>query len=180
MWAMRRAAAAAALLLCAADATTAGPFARVARLRVGSSEIAVGVKAPADVLACRSGRVQHTVRRCELAAAALAAARCLDHRVKAATLNVHFQGEVVNMSVEFEPGVGFDLLLGDLRAALGAEPRVEYWADDDHLYASYIWVDGDAEIEITKTVKGSAPEGGVRAYVSSLKGNRPLSPDDAP
>ncbi len=71
-----------------------------------------------------------------------------------ATLNVNFKGKVINMSLTFETGLGFDVLLNDYKAALAASPKIQYWADDAHLYASYIWIDGDTEVEISRTLKG--------------------------
>jgi hypothetical protein len=100
--------------------------------------------------------------------------------VDAVSLNLHFQGQVINMSVEFASGNDVDGVLGQLTSAFGLPPKIQYWADDAHLYASYIWVDGEAEVEVTKVVKGDAGDGKVRMYVSSLLGGLPMSPDDAP
>ena len=96
------------------------------------------------------------------------------------SLNVHFQGRIVNMSVEFSGASDVEAVLGQLKELFGAEPKIQYWADDAHLYASSIWVDGEAEVEVTRIVKGDAGDGKVRMYVSSLLGGLPISPDDDP
>lgn len=170
-----------ALLAVLAGPAAAAPVAQAARVSVGLESIVVGAKlgGAESRLDCKASKVQHTVRKCELKAAALPTATSLGNSVAKLTLNAHFQGDVVNMAVVYSPGLSFDFILGLYRNAIGGEPKVEYWADDDHLYASYIWVDGDAEVELTDTVKGAAPPGGVTAYVSSLTRNRALSPEDA-
>ena len=158
-----------------------GAFAQAARLSVGPDELVVGQKtARADeLLDCVKSEVQHTLRQCALKPSALPSSFSVGHRVQSAALTVNFKGEVVNMSVAFDAGLGFDVLLSDYKAALSASPKIQYWADDKHLYASYIWIDGDAEVEISRTLKGPAADGPVRVFVSSLSGNQDLSPEDA-
>jgi hypothetical protein len=160
----------------------ADSVARAARVKAGLAEIVVGGKigAAESKLDCAPSKVQRTVKKCVVKSGELASTRSLGNGVAKVALNVHFQGDVVNLSVAYGPGLSFDFILGLYKAAIGSDPKVEYWADDDHLYASYIWVDGDAEVELTNTVKGEKAAGGVTAYVSSLTRNRALSPDDLP
>jgi hypothetical protein len=155
----------------------------VARVSVQGETLMAGAAADAAAqgrLDCAAATVQHTVRSCRLAAAALPSATCLGRRVDGVNLNVHFQGRVINMSVEFSAGTGADDVLSQLTAAFGRAPTVQYWADAGHLYSSSIWVDGRSEVELTKTVRGDAGDGKVRLYVSSLLGGLPISPDDLP
>lgn len=168
--------------LAASPSFAASPLARAARLTVSGESVMVGVvdKAAQQRLECAPSTAQHTIIRCKIPAVAVSFASCLGRRVEGATLNVHFQGQPINMSVEFSAGTSVENLLSQLRTAFGLEPKIQYWADDAHLYASYIWVDGEAEIEVTKTLKGDAGDGKVQMYVSSLTGGLPLSPDDAP
>lgn len=159
----------------------AASLAESARVQVGLDEIVIGRKLGAAVsrLDCKDSAVQHTVRKCALKPAALASAKAVGNAVAKLTLVQHFQGEAVNMSVQFADGLSFAFLLDRYKSAIGSEPKIEYWADDDHLYASYIWVDEGSEVELTDTIKGAKFPGGVTVYVSSLTRNRPLSPDDA-
>jgi hypothetical protein len=173
-----------ALALLAAwpvSARAGGALAQAARLNLRSGALAVGFQAGAaePALDCRDSTVQHTIRRCRLKAAEAGVATSLGHPVKNATLNLHFQGDVLNMSLEFERAIGFERLLADCTSAAGFAPKVQYWADDGHLYASYIWVDGDAELELARTIKGADDGSSLRVYLSSLSGGRPLSPQDA-
>lgn len=170
------------IAVAAAPCFAASPLAREARVTLSGESLQVGAAdAAANArLACEPSAAQHTILRCKVAPAAVSFASCLGRRVDAVTLNLHFQGKIVNMSVEFAAGSDADAVLAQLKGALGSEPKLQYWADDAHLYASYIWVDGEAEIELTKTVKGPAGDGKTRLYVSSLLGGLPLSPDDAP
>ncbi|MDE2142140.1 MAG: hypothetical protein KGL74_10230 [Elusimicrobia bacterium] len=153
-----------------------------ARLNVGAAQLAVGRKTAAagQLLDCATSAVQHTVSQCEVKKTLLPLSISLGHRVQSATVTVSYKGTVVNMSLAFDAGLGFDVLLSDCKTAFSAEPRIQYWADDQHLYASYIWVDGESEVEITRTLKGPATGGSVRVYVSSLAGNPDLNPEDAP
>ncbi len=157
-------------------------LAREARVLVSGESLSVGSSAGAArrSLDCAESTVQHTILRCQVPPAAVSFASSLGRGVESVTLNVHFQGRIINMSVEFASGNDVEAVLRQLQSALGAEPKVQYWADDAHLYASSIWVDGATEVEVTKTVKGAAGDGKVRMYVSSLLGGLPLSPDDAP
>ena len=100
-------------------------------------------------------------------------------RVRSAILNLNFKGRVINMSLTFDAGLSFDVLLGDYKLALGSEPKIQYWADDKHLFASYVWIDGTTEVELSRVMKGQATDGPVRAYVSALSGNQELAPEDA-
>jgi hypothetical protein len=119
------------------------------------------------------------VKRCSLKPDALSRATAFGRAVKSATLNLHFQGAVLNMSVEFDAAP--ETLIADARAAFGRAPKVQYWADDAHLYEASIWIDeaDQAEVEIDRAIKG-AKDSGARVYLSSLAGGRPLHPDDAP
>ena len=168
--------------LAASPSFAASPLAREARLTVSGESVMVGVadKAAERRLECAPSTAQHTIIRCKVPAASVTFASCLGRRIDGATLNIHFQGQPINMSVEFSAGTSVEDVLSQLRTALGLEPKIQYWADDAHLYASYIWVDGEAEIAVTKTLKGNAGDGKVRLYVSSLTGGLPLSPDDIP
>jgi hypothetical protein len=166
------------LLSSAAQAASLAP---AARLNVGAESLVVGSKAAgaADFLDCAKSEVQHTILQCSLKRQAVPAAMSVGRRVQSAFLNLNFKGRVINMSLTFDAGLGFDVLLGDYELALGSEPKVQYWADDKHLYASYIWIDGNTEVELSRTLKGPSSDGPVRAYVSSLAGNQELSPEDA-
>ncbi|MFI5361410.1 MAG: hypothetical protein ACHQ49_05530 [Elusimicrobiota bacterium] len=167
--------------LAVSPSFAASPFALAARLTLSGEDLAVGAadKAANGRLDCAAGTVQRTVLRCKPNAAVTPFASCLGRRVESAAVTLHFQGEVVNMSVEFSAGNGVDDVLNQLRSTLGAEPKVQYWADDAYLFASYIWVDQETEIEVTKTLKGSG-DGKVRLYASTLLGGLPLSTDDGP
>jgi hypothetical protein len=171
-----------ALLAVLAAPVRAASLAEAARVQVGLDEIVIGrtLGAALSRLDCKDSAVQHTVRKCALKPAALALARSLGNPVAKLSLVRHFQGEAVNMSVQYADGLSFDFVLSLYKTAIGSEPKIEYWADDGHLYASYIWVDEGSEVELTDTIKGSKLPGGVTVYVSSLTRNRPLSPDDAP
>ena len=166
----------------AAPCFASSPFAREARVTVSGENLIVGAadKAALAQLDCAASTVQHTIRRCRLNAAVASSASSLGRHVESAAVTVHFQGEIVNMSVEFSAETNVDEVLNQLKSAFGREPRIQNWADDAHLFASYIWVDQETEVEITKTVKGDAGDGKVRMYVSSLLGGRPISPDDSP
>lgn len=168
-------------LLASSPAFAASPLAYEARVVVSGQNLVAGAaNAAADAsLDCAAPTVQRTIRRCKLSPAVAAFATCLGRRVDGVTLNIHFQGDLINMFVEFASGNGVDAVLGQLKSAFGKEPRIQYWADDSHLYASYIWIDGEAEVEVTKVVKGDAGDGKVRMYVSSLLAGRPLNPDDS-
>lgn len=170
-----------AAALLAVPARAASPLARAASVALSGESFAVGAGGPEAVkrLDCAPSTVQRTILRCKVPAAAASFAACLGWRIDSAALNVHYQGRVLNMSVEFADS-GADALLSQLRGVIGSAPKVQYWADDAHLYASYIWVDGEAEIEVTKTLKGPVGDGKTRLYVSSLSGDLPLNPDDAP
>jgi hypothetical protein len=168
--------------LAASPCLAASPFAREARVTVSGEDLIIGVadKAAETQLDCAASAVQHTIRRCKLNASVASFAISLGRHVESVALTVHYQGEIVNMSVEFSAGNDVDDVLSQLKSAFGQEPRVQYWADDAHLFASYIWVDQETEVEVTKTVKGDAGDGKVRMYASSLLGGRPISPDDLP
>jgi len=174
-----------ALLLAALAASpgfAASPLAHEARVAVSGEDLVVGVadKAANLQLDCAASTVQHTIRRCKLNASVAPFASSLGRRIESPSFTVHFQGQIVNMSVQFASGTGVDEVLNQLKTAIGREPKVQYWADDAHLFASYIWVDQETEIEITKTVVGDAGDGKVRLYASSLLGGLPISPDDLP
>lgn len=164
-------------LLTAGKAWSAG-LAAAARLNVGAEQLVVGQTANAGLLDCKASAVQHTIKRCALKPALAATASSVGRRIKSAAVTLNFQDTVINMSLEFDAGLGADLLTGDYAAAIGSAPKTQYWADDDHLYASSIWIDGETEVEISRTVKG-ASDGAARAFVSRLAGNPLLSPDDA-
>jgi hypothetical protein len=168
--------------LTASPCLAESPLARETRVVISGDSLAVGAadKAAEGRLDCAASTTQHTVLRCKVPGSVVPFAGSLGRSVDAVTLNVHFQGQVLNMSVEFSAGSDVEAVLGQLKSAFGREPKIQYWADDSHLYASYIWVDDEAEVEVTKTVKGAAGDGKVRMYVSSLLGGLPLSPDDAP
>lgn len=169
------------LVLLASPALAASPLAFEARVVVSGQNLVAGAANPAadSALDCAAPTVQRTIRRCKISPTAAAFATCLGRRVDGVTLNIHFEGDLVNMFVEFASGSGVDAVLAQLKSAFGREPSVQYWADDSHLYASYIWIDGVAEVEVTKVVKGDAGDGKVRMYVSSLLAGRPMSPDDS-
>lgn len=171
--------AAACLALLASPVLAESPLAKAVAVAAAGKALAAGAATPGELglLDCAPNTVQHTILRCKLKAAELPFAACLGRALDGATFNVHFQGEIVNMSVEFASGASPADVLSQLRGLLGA-PKREYWADDAHLFASYIWVDGEAEVELTETVKGDAGDGKARLYVSSLTGGRPLSPQD--
>jgi hypothetical protein len=175
-------AAAVVLLVASAPAFASGALADAVAVTSAGRALVVGAANPAaeTPLDCAADTVQHTVRRCRLKEAAAASASCLGRTLDGATFNIHFQGEIVNMSATFPSGTSPDDVLSQLRAVLGGRPKLEYWADDAHLYASYIWVDGETEVELTQTVKGDPGDGKARLYVSSLRGDRPLNPIDAP
>jgi hypothetical protein len=180
---MRKLSFAIAAALCAPSSGWAlGSLAQSARLVVDSGPLIVGqmVEGAAEALDCRTSSVQHTVQPCALKPRALPSASSVGRRVQSASLTVNFKGRVVNMSLAFDAGLGFDALFSDYKTALGSSPKVQYWADDAHLYASYIWIDGETEVEISRTLKGSSEGGPVRVYISSLSGNPDLSPEDAP
>jgi hypothetical protein len=169
-------------VLSLASTAWSGPLSGAARLNVGSQQFAVGRRSLgyASTLDCAASAVQHTILQCSLKPAVLPTASSVGRRVQSASLTLNFKGDVVNMSVAFDPALGFDVILSDYKAALASDPKVQYWADDAHLYASYIWIDGETEVEITRTLKGTSAGGSVRVFVSSLSGNTELSPDDAP
>lgn len=173
--------AAALLSLLLALPASSAKLAEAAKISLGLEALVVGQKAGAAQakLSCKDSKVQRTVKKCEVKPEALASARSLGNALEKATLVEHFQGDVVSYSVVYAPGLSFSFVLGLYKSAIGEEPKIEYWADDDHLYASYIWVDGEAEVELTDALKGGKAPGGVTAYVASLTRNRPLSPDDA-
>jgi hypothetical protein len=156
-------------------------LATAARLNIGSESLVVGQKTTVadQLLDCKLSKVQHTIRQCVLKPALAASTWSAGHRVKGASVTLNFQGDVINMSVEYEPGLGADVLIADYSTAIGANPKTQYWADEDHLYASSIWIDADTEVEISRAIKG-ASDGSARAFVSRLSGNPLLSPDDAP
>jgi len=161
---------------------TAGALARAARVVIPGGVLEVGAadKAADAELDCAHSAVQHTILRCTLPDSLISQAVVLGRRVKSVTLNVHFQGEILDMSVAFADGSGAESIIGELKSQLSKKPIVQYWADDSHLYASTIWVDGKTEIEVTRTVKGAQDQDGARMYVSSLLGGLPLNPADAP
>jgi hypothetical protein len=169
-------------LLAASPCLAESPLAREARVTVSGESLTVGTadKSFQRRLDCAASTAQHTILRCKVPAAAVLLASSLGRRVDDVSLNLHFQGRIINMAVEFSAGNDVQAVTDQLKAAFGLEPKVQYWADDAHLYASYIWVDGEAEVEVTKTVKGAAGDGKVRMYVSSLLGGLPISPDDSP
>ena len=174
-----------ALLLAAfscSPCSAESPLARAARVTVSGEALTVGVadKASQRQLDCAASTAQHTILRCKVPAAAVSFAGALGRRVDGVSLNLHYQGRILNMSVAFSADSGVESVLGQLKTEFGREPKVQYWADDAHLYASYIWVDEEAEVEVTKIAKGGDGDGKVRMYVSSLLGGLPLSPDDAP
>lgn len=168
-----------AILLALCLPAFAGTLADEAAVSVAGTKLSAGAPAgkAREQLECAQSKVQRTVSRCSLKAASVSFAKSLGHPLASLTLNLHFKGEVVNMSFELT-GVAPDALVSELKAKLPGEPRVEYWADDEHLFASTIWVDGKTEVEFTRAVKG--PAGKTIVYVSSLTGNRPLNPDDEP
>src|SRR5271154_1907174 len=102
------------LVLCAALAlpARAEPVARAAAVKVGLAEIAVGGKigAAQAKLECSPSKVQHTVKKCVVKTAELTSTKSLGNSVDKVTLNVHFEGDVVNMSVAYAPGLSFDFL----------------------------------------------------------------------
>lgn len=158
-------------------------MARAARLVLGPDAFAAGARAAAGsidkYLDCASSSVQKTVRRCQLKPTSAAFARHFGRKVEGATMNVHYQGDVVNMFVEYAAGVSFEQVYGDVKSELGPETKFEAWADDARLYQDLIWISSDqlAEVSISRTVKG-APGGKTRIFVSSIKGSRPIHPDD--
>ena len=170
-----------ALVMLSPAAARAAALAPAAKLNIGAESLVVGSNAgsAADFLDCAKSEVQHTILPCALKPAAVPAAMSVGRRVQSAFLNLNFKGQVINMSLTFDAGLSFDVLLGDYKLALGSSPKVQYWADDKHLFASYIWIDGTTEVELSRTLKGPAAGGPVRAYVSSLSGNSELSPEDA-
>ncbi|MBI4054504.1 MAG: GIY-YIG nuclease family protein [Elusimicrobia bacterium] len=178
-----RAAFAAGLVLLAASVQgfSAGLPARTVQVRIGNNFLIVGEANPgADrYLDCPESSVQHTIRRCQLKERWVSSASSLGHAIKKVTLNMHFQGTIVNMGIEYAPGVAADLLIHECKTLFAREPKIEYWADEAHLYASYIWIDEDTEVEISKTIRGGS-DGEAKLYVSNLSGNRPLHPKDAP
>lgn len=155
-------------------------MARSARVAIGPDQLVIGEKlaSAAQYLDCAKSSVQHTIRKCTLKPAWIQAASSVGLRIEEATLNIHFQGDVINMAVEY--GASFDAVFNAYKAALPGTPKITYWADDGHLYASYIWIAGNTEVEITKTVKGSPGDGRTRVYIASISVERPLSPEDAP
>jgi hypothetical protein len=169
------------VLLSPVSARAHGLLAEAARLNVGSDRLIVGsvTERAAELLDCSKSEIQHTILQCSLKPKALPSAFSAGHRLQSASLTLNFKGRVVNMSLAFDAGLGFDVLLSDYKAAFAASPKIQYWADDKHLYASYIWIDSDTEIEISRTLKGPTEGGPVRVYVSSLSGNEDLSPEDA-
>ena len=166
--------------LASSPCLAASPLARGARITVSGQELVIGVadKTANLQLDCAPSTVQHTVRRCKLNAAVAPFADSLGRHADNVAFTVHFQGEIINMSIEFASSV--DEILDRLKADFGQEPKIQYWADDAHLFASYIWVDQETEVEVTKTVKGDAGDGKTRMYVSSLLGGLPIHPDDVP
>jgi len=170
-----------ALVLLSPAAARAAALAPAAKLNVGAESLVVGSKAgsAADFLDCAKSEVQHTILQCSLKHEAVPAAMSVGRRVQSAFLNLSFKGRVINMSLTFDAGLSFDVLLGDYKLALGSDPKIQYWADDKHLFASYIWIDGTTEVELSRTLKGPSTDGPVRAYVSSLSGNQELAPEDA-
>ncbi|HVC09765.1 MAG TPA: hypothetical protein VNH15_07500 [Elusimicrobiota bacterium] len=166
----------------AASQTAAGTLAYAARVVTpgGALEVGAADKAADAELDCARSAVQRTILRCALPGSLVSQAAVLGRRVKSVTLNVHFQGEILDMSVAFADGSGAESVIGQLESEISKKPVVQYWADDSHLFASTIWVDGKTEIEVTRTIKGAADEGGARMYVSSLLGGLPLNPADAP
>ncbi len=174
-----------AILLAAFAASqcwAAPPLAQIGRVTVSGESLMVGAADPAAAkqLECATSSVQRTIVKCKVPAPVISFTTCLGRHVDSVLLNNHFSGQIINMSVEFSADNNVDSLLTQLQATIGQQPKIQYWADDVHLYASYIWVDGVAEIEVTKTVKGATGDGKVRLYTSSLLGGLPLNPDDAP
>jgi hypothetical protein len=171
----------AAALLAANPARALAPSAQAARLNVGADRFVVGGKTDnaGELLDCAKSEVQHTILQCSLKPAALTSASSVGRRVQGAALTLNFKGEIINMSLTFDAGLAFDVLLSDYKLALEASPKVQYWADDKHLFESYIWIDGATEVELTRPLKGPAQEGAVRVYISSLSGDQDLSPEDA-
>lgn len=171
-----------AALLMPGTVRAADFLASAAKLSVGMSEFSAGRKAGKTeaLFDCPPDGVQHTVLRCALKPEAAKNAFSFGKQVEEAKLNVHFEGDIVNMSVTYAASLDFDSLLSTYKSALSANPKVEYWADGARLYASYIWIDDKTEVEITRTLKGPVSDKRVTAYVASLSGNRPLSPQDRP
>lgn len=168
-----------AALLSAAPAA-AEPVALAARLDVGGLSVVVGRPAGEAMryFDCPASAAQCTVLRCRLTPEGAAAASALGFPVAGATLNVHFQGDVQNMAIDFG-GLDAGALLARLRSALAPrEPTLQHWADDERLYESSIWVEDGAEAEVTRTLRGEGGAGGARLYASSLAGGRPVCPGD--
>jgi hypothetical protein len=167
-------------LALAAPCRAASPYAKAAQVKLGAAAITIGADASKSAahLECGESKVQKTIRRCKLAEASRPFAAFLGRSVEAVTATLHWQGEAVNMSIELGKDSDVDAVLAQLEGLLGKKPGVQYWADDAHLFASYIWVDGETEVELTKTVKGDKGDGKVRLYVASIVGGRPAHPDD--
>ena len=159
---------------------TAGRLAYAARVLIPGGVLEVGVadKAADARLDCANSSVQHTILRCTLPQPLASQASSLGRSVQSVTLNLHYQGEILDMSIAFA-NAGADGVIRQLESDLGKKPVVQYWADSSHLYASSIWVDGKTEVEVSRTVKGSSDGGGARLYVSTLLGGLPLNPADA-
>jgi hypothetical protein len=169
------------LLLAALSFAQAPSVPYSARVSVSGEELAVGAAPSKNAVAqldCQASPVQSTVQFCSLKPAVATFAKCLGRSVAGVTLNLHFQGEIVNMAIELAGGASADAVIAQLTSLFGRAPTLSPWADKDHLYASHIWVDADGEVEITKTVKGP-DDGKVRLYVSSFAG-RAINPDDLP
>jgi hypothetical protein len=169
------------LLLSLALPAAALDVAKNAAIKLGLDEIVIGKpigKALAK-LDCPESKGQKTIKRCTIGEKALKTATSQGNALEKVKINVHYQGESVNMAVIYASNLTFDFILGLYKTAMGEDPKVEYWSDDqDNLYGSYIWVDGDAEVEMTQTVVGTPGTGGVTVFVSSLKRGRPLNPAD--
>lgn len=159
-----------------------GSLAQAARFDVGQYELIVGGKIgnAEKTLNCLPEKIQHTIRQCHLKKEALSRALFMDAPIEKMNLSLHFQGDIVNMSIEYGADTSFDSLLETYKEKIYPNPKVDYWTDGDHLYASYIWIDSTTEIELSRMIKGTSDSAPIRAYVSDLTGNRPLNPEDNP
>ncbi|MDE1977517.1 MAG: hypothetical protein KGI84_09715 [Elusimicrobia bacterium] len=159
---------------------TAGRLAYAARVLIPGGVLEVGVadKTADARLDCANSSIQHTILRCTLPQSLVSQASSLGRSVQSVTLNLHYQGKILDMSIQFA-NAGANEVIRQLESELGEKPVVQYWADSSHLYASSIWVDGKTEVEVSRTIKGSDDGSGARLYVSTLLGGLPLNPADA-
>lgn len=171
-----------AIFLLPGLARGADYLAYAAKLSVGMSEFSVGHKAgkTEKLFDFPPDGIQHTVARCALKPEAAKNAFSFGNQVEEARMNVHFQGDIINMSITYAASVDFAALLKAMNASLSSPTKTEYWTDGAHLYESSIWIDEKTEIEISRAIKGAVSDKRVTVFISSLSGNRPLSPEDRP